>query len=280
MKTIIATSNDAGRTLYKLITKYLDNVPLSRIEKLFRKKDIKVNGIRTNQKDYTIAFNDQIEIYGLIDIKKEEAPLISSFSFKKIYEDNNILIIDKPNGIEVHSSPNCLDNQVLAYLKFKQVDSFKPSHVGRLDKETSGIMLYAKNYQALKYLNDNMENIIKTYTFKSDFNEESKDVELYLYKDEDKKRMAASFTKVPYSKLSKTHFYLESNKKYATLSSGRKHQIRVSLMKLGKPIYGDFKYGGKKAGRLMLHCLQIKFQQLEGEFKYLNELEFLSQPKW
>ncbi|EFF41770.1 RluA family pseudouridine synthase [Mycoplasmopsis alligatoris] len=280
MKKITATSNDAGRTLYKLVIKYLNNVPLSRVEKLFRKKDIKINGQRTNQKDYIIAFNDVIEIYGLIDTKKEEAPLLTSFSFKKIYEDANVLIIDKPNGIEVHSAPNCLDNQVLAYLKYKQVDSFKPSHIGRLDKETSGIMLYAKNYQALKYLNDYMENIKKTYTFKSDFNDESKEVELFLYKDEEKKRMAASFTKVPYSKLSKTHLYTESNKKYATLFSGRKHQIRVTLMKLGKPIYGDFKYGGKKAARLMLHCLQIKFVGLEGEYKYLNDLEFISQPKW
>ncbi|QKT05363.1 RluA family pseudouridine synthase [Mycoplasma sp. OR1901] len=280
MFEILATKNDSGRTIYKLIAKYLINLPKSKLESLFRKKDIKINGKRINDKTVIVQENDQIVIYGVYD-KKEKGQLFKvEQNFDVIYEDENILIVDKKIGVEVHGSDDSLDNQVLSYLKFKQVDSFKPSHVGRLDKETSGLIIYGKNYQTVKHLNDKITNFEKKYIFKSDFNEPHREIELYFSKDNLTGKIKASPKPKEGSKYSKTILYTEKNKKIAQILTGRKHQIRLTLKFLGKPIYGDIKYGGKKAERLMLHSYYLKLQNLNGDLKYLNGFEFYSLPKW
>ncbi|TDV24199.1 23S rRNA pseudouridine955/2504/2580 synthase [Mycoplasmopsis mustelae] len=278
MYEIIATENDAGRTLYKLLCKYLNNLPLSRIEKLFRKKDIKVNQNRKVTKDQVVNLGDSIVIYGVNDLKKPETFQKISYDFKIIYEDNNILIIDKKSGVVVHSETNCLDNQILSYLNYQNIDSFKPSHIGRLDKETSGLIVYAKNYATLVAFNENNHHFIKRYLFKSDFNLPYLELELYFYKQSDGKIKTSPKAKNGY-KYAKTIFYLDGNKQIAEIKTGRKHQIRLSLKYLGKPIYGDIKYGGKRANRLMLHSYYLKIDSLTGNLSYLNGFEFYSKPK-
>lgn len=173
-----------------------------------------------------------------------------------------------------------MDYKVLSYLKFKQVDSFKPSHVGRLDKETSGIILYAKTYEALRQLNEAKNLFIKKYLFLSDFSEAYREVEIYISKDIQNKKMRFSSKQTPESKYSKTILTTEGKKKYAKLLTGRKHQIRLALKSINKPIYGDRKYGGKKADRLMLHSYYLQLNGLKDELKYLNKIDFYSLPKW
>ncbi|RIV16976.1 pseudouridine synthase [Mycoplasmopsis gallopavonis] len=282
MFEILATKNDQGRTLYKLLQKYLNNLPISKLEKIFRKKDVKVNGKRTNQKDLIINENDQIIVYAVFDVQKETKINKSAGSDLNIlYEDDQILVIDKKSGIEVHGSDESLDMVVLNYLKYKQVDSFKPSHVGRLDKETSGIILYGKTYQALVALNQANAEFVKKYLFLSDFNEEKRVVELYMFKDSLSNKMKASRTPLPNSKYAKTILTFDGKRKIAELAQGgRKHQIRIALQNIGKPIYGDKRYGGKKASRLMLHSYYLKLNGLKGELSYLNKVEFYSLPKW
>ena len=164
-----ATKNDEGRTCFKYVIKVLDNVPVSRIEKLFRKKDIRVNDIRISEKDYVIKENDRIWIYGLEDNYKAPDFIEPTITFDKIFEDDNILVINKPINVAVHGEPDCLDFQVLSYLEYKKVDSFKPSHIGRLDKSTSGIIIYAKNYSTLVQINEKTGDFEKYYVMKSDF---------------------------------------------------------------------------------------------------------------
>ncbi|MGZ9797431.1 pseudouridine synthase [Mycoplasma sp. 4013] len=277
MFEISATNNDSGRTLFKLLIKYLNNVPVSRIEKLFRKKDIKVNNSRKVSKDLIINENDEIVVYGINDIFKNTFKKVS-FDLNILYEDDNILLINKQAGVVVHGDEHSLDQQVLSYLNYKQIDSFKPSHVGRLDKETSGIILYAKNYASLVALNASSINFIKKYLFKSDFNEAYKEVELYFGKQNNKIKTSVK-AKDGY-KYAKTIFSIENNKQIAQLLTGRKHQIRLSLKFLGKPIYGDIKYGGKKTPRLMLHSYYLKFTGLTGNLAYLNNFEFYAPAKW
>ncbi|MGZ9762783.1 pseudouridine synthase [Mycoplasma sp. 5912] len=277
MFEISATNNDSGRTLFKLLIKYLNNVPVSRIEKLFRKKDIKVNNSRKVSKDQIINENDEIIVYGINDIFKNTFKKVS-FDLNILYEDDNILLINKQAGVVVHGDEHSLDQQVLSYLNYKQIDSFKPSHVGRLDRETSGIILYAKNYASLVSLNASSINFIKKYLFKSDFNEAYKEVELYFSKQNNKIKTSVK-AKDGY-KYAKTIFSIENNKQIAQLLTGRKHQIRLSLKFLDKPIYGDMKYGGKKASRLMLHSYYLKFVGLSGNLSYLNNFEFYAPAKW
>ena len=163
-----ASKNDEGRTLFKFLVKNLNNVPVSAIEKVFRLKDVKVNGIKTNNKSYSVVNNDDIWIYGLEDVKKN-VTYQTKIDFKVIYEDKNILVINKPINVSMHGFNDSLDNQVLSYLNYKQTDSFIPSSIGRLDRVTSGLIIYAKTYSALVQLNNKINLHEKYYLLKSDF---------------------------------------------------------------------------------------------------------------
>ncbi|MGZ9414140.1 pseudouridine synthase [Mycoplasma sp. 5370] len=282
MRIIKATLNDEGRRLYKFIIKYFNKVPLSKIEKLFRLKDIKINGKRSNDKKYIIRVNDEIQVYGLNEEKINQEFTTTNNSKEKnfsiIFEDKNILIVNKEENIAIHSEDNCLDLQILKYLNFKQKDSFIPSHIGRIDKKTSGIVIYAKNYKALVELKEKQKKFEKIYIFKSDIKIDNKFTSsLFLEKDETKQKMKVVKNS---NILAITEFFSENSKKYARLITGKKHQIRVTLSHLGFPIYGDTKYGGKKNFRVFLHSHRIKFKDLSGDLSYLNDKEFISYPKW
>ncbi|WP_429980822.1 pseudouridine synthase, partial [Mycoplasmopsis bovis] len=117
--------------------------------RIFREKDIKVNGIRTNDKQYKLQLGDVITVYGISEIAKPEKKNTANINFKVIYEDKNLLIVDKATNIAMHSEENCLDDQIHKYLNFKKTSSFVPASIGRIDKKTSGLVVYAKNYKTL-----------------------------------------------------------------------------------------------------------------------------------
>lgn len=273
-----ATKNDEGRTCFKYIIKVLDNVPVSRIEKLFRKKDVRINDIRISEKDYEIKENDRIWIYGLEDGVKISEEIEQSITFDKIFEDDNILVINKPINIAVHGEDNCLDFQVLSYLNYKKVDSFKPSHIGRLDKSTSGLIIYAKNYSTLVQMNEKTGDFEKYYVMKSDFPYEKEHFVLYSKYDKRTKRYKLS-SELPGEKM-ETVFFTQGNKKYARIITGKKHQIRVTLQYLGFPIKGDRRYGGDYGKRVFLHSNKVVFHNLKNDLEYLNGTMFVSEAKW
>ena len=257
-KTLIAKNNDVNRSLFKYLVIMLNNVPISRIEKLFRLKDIKVNGIRTNDKQYKLKLGDEIIVYGLNDLFKENIESKVEINFSVIYEDKNLLIIDKAKNIAIHSEENCLNEQVLKYLNYKKNSSFVPSSIGRLDKKTSGLILYAKNYKTLVEFEEKQKYFDKVYQFVSDYN-------------------------IPDSKFgvqAKTAFWIDGNRKYAQILTGKKHQIRVTLQNMGFPILGDTKYGGKRARRMFLHSYSITFHNLSEDFSEYNEQIFICSPHW
>lgn len=274
---INATKNDEGRILFKFLVKYLNNVPISAIEKLFRLKNIKLNGKKTNNKAYRIQAGDEIFVYG---IEEARVDVLSNtiIKFKIIYEDQNILVIDKPINVSMHGFVDSLDQQVLTYLKFKQVDSFKPASIGRLDRVTSGLIIYAKNYKALVQLNDKVNKFEKYYQLKSDFPWIKKEVKFYGRKNLKTYEMEL-FDNPPGVEM-KTIFFRDKNKKYAKIITGKKHQIRLTLKHLFYPIYGDRKYGGKFDQRVYLHSYKIVFNSLENELEYLNGTQFICDIKW
>jgi len=185
-----ATKNDAGRSILKFMQKLFKDVPKSRLERTFRQKDLKINGKRINDKKYIIQEGDEIVIYGLYTETEKKSNIKANITFKAVFEDKNILIVEKKPGIKVHDDKDSLDNQVLTYLKFEQVDSFVPSHVGRLDKQTSGLMMYGKTYEAVRQLNEASEKIKKIYEFKSDL-EQDITTEYKMTHDEDYHREKA-----------------------------------------------------------------------------------------
>ncbi|CAM9096932.1 RluA family pseudouridine synthase [Mycoplasma todarodis] len=274
MKTFIATAQDQGRTLLKFLIKLMPDVPAARIEKLFRKKDIKVNGKRSLKKNYEIQEGDEVIVYG-IDTEGVKQPKFAKPNFEVIFEDDNILVVNKPVDVAIHSEKRCLDDQVLTYLNWENTDSFTPSHIGRIDKVTSGLVIYGKTYEALRQLKMNQGSFEKIYRFQSDLDQDL-ETEYLIGHDERKQRMCIH----PKGNMAKTKFWKEKNKQYAQIFTGRKHQIRVSLAKLGFPIYGDIKYGGRQEYRVFLHSFSTTLNGLDGELKYLNNRKFVCKPKW
>ncbi len=284
MHKFVAHKNDGGRKLIKYISSLFKDLPEGRIYKLLRQKCVKINGKRITDSNHIINEGDEVVIYGI----KEQATIYIydvglQLDSKIIYEDDNILIINKKAGKVVHGELLCLDNQVLSYLKFKQNSSFKPSHVGRLDKWTSGLIVYAKNYKALRELNDKIGFFDKIYTLKSDYNGGDNVVSAYIHHDEKMQKMIV--TKNPAglnNQIVKTKIYVDSNKLYAQLLTGRKHQIRATMEYLGYPIYGDIKYGWRKKTnkRIYLHSYKLGFNNLSSPLEYLNGREFECNEDW
>ncbi|AZG68675.1 RluA family pseudouridine synthase [Mycoplasma struthionis] len=272
-----AKKDDINRILFKYIIKICDNVPVSRIERIFRQKDIKVNGKRINDKQYKIQLGDEIEIYGITEVSKPKEQNVSKINFKVIFEDKNLLIIDKAVNIAMHSEENSLDNQVLKYLNYKKTSSFRPASIGRIDKKTSGLVVYAKNYATLVEFENKQAEFEKVYQFVSDFNEELLDITVRLKKDIKNEKMVVDPN---FGVKAHTIFYKEGNRKYAKILTGRKHQIRATLAYLRYPILGDLKYNGKFAKRLYLHSYSVTFHGLSEEFNEYNDQMFISHPKW
>ncbi|MDC8927318.1 RluA family pseudouridine synthase [Metamycoplasma hyosynoviae] len=276
-KTFKAKNNDINRSLFKYLVRMLDNVPISCIEKLFREKDIKINGKRTNDKQYKLQLDDEIIVYGLSDIQKELQHNSSQINFSVIYEDKNLLIVDKHYDIAMHSEENCLNDQVLKYLNYKKTSSFIPSSIGRIDKKTSGLVVYAKNYKTLVEFEEKQNHFEKIYQFVSDFQESYKEVTVRLKKDIKNEKMVVDEN---FGVKAKTIFKIEGNRKYAQILTGKKHQIRATLEYLKAPILGDLKYGGKRARRMFLHSYSITFKNLGEDFEEYNNQTFICHPHW
>lgn len=278
MKKIVltATKNDETRKLIKFLESMFSEISYNFLHSILRKKDVKVNDKRTNNPQLILHENDIITIFGLdeTDLTLKNIQDVE-ITFEKVYEDENILVVDKPYGLTVHDGIDNLDNQVLKYLEFSKNSSFTPSHIGRLDKETSGLMLYAKNYQTLKYLNQNKNKILKKYELITDLDNDLV-ARVWLVHDETTQRMKVitkqQIKNYHNAKMAITKFKVfQSGYATAILETGRKHQIRATLAYLNHPILGDKKYGGENFYRLCLHCYELVFLELDGELDYLNK---------
>ncbi|WP_051586204.1 RluA family pseudouridine synthase [Mycoplasmopsis lipofaciens] len=273
----------AGMKILNVIKKVLPNSSLNEIYKKFRKKDIKINNKRVKDFNILVKNGDCVEIYTYKPIKFIENELNEvSLNFTIIYEDSNILIINKPNGFSVHGEKNSIDNQVKKYLNTNSNSLFKPSHVGRLDKETSGIMIYAKNHTSLVELNKKINDFEKIYAFKSDYNGENVFLNIEILKNKETNYLSCKLAdqKSQETRIAKTQIFKKNNKYFARILTGKKHQIRLSLQFLGFPIWGDKKYNGIKKDRLYLHCYSLTFQNLNNDLKYLNNKKIISKIPW
>lgn len=279
----ICNKNDKGRTLYKTSLKIFSNLPISKIEKMFRLKEIKVNNARTNDKKMILQENDEIIFYCHYDNNKnvENTKNNTNSILQIIYEDQNILIINKENNISMHGFFNSLDMLVLNYLNIDFNSTFKPSHIGRLDKETSGLVIYAKNYSTLRFLQEN-KLFEKTYILKNDFPLPfNKEIKNRILIQENNKSVLVYPYDANLGKEAKTIFFTKDSVIYAQITTGRKHQIRATAASLGYPIYGDIKYNGIPSNRLYLHCFKLKFNEKinNEELNYLSNKEFQANPK-
>lgn len=271
MKSIKITKNESEQRLDRFLLKYLNNTTRSNIYKLIRKKLIKVNGSRTKE-DYFIKEEDVIEIFLQDDtieslMKEYEAVKPDKLGLEIVFEDENILIVNKPKGLLTHPDKdeykNTLSTIVQYYLADFCTKTFRPAPVHRLDKNTSGLIIFAKTYESLKKYNELMrDRQIKKYYICLVKGNLTKDGEVkgYLIKDEEKNKVQILKSHVDDSKFCHTKYKpLKRFERYTLveveLLTGRSHQIRASMALIGHPIVGDVKYGGDKIGDITSQLL-------------------------
>lgn len=288
----------------KYIRNWLKQAPLGFIYKAFRKKDVKVNG-HWVKKDAILQEGDVLRVYVtdaqfnefLLPRKAEKKDL----PYPIVYEDKDVLIVNKPSGVMVvgdgKETQKTLAKEMVDYLYFKgeyspNSGAFVPSPAHRIDRNTSGLVLFGKNDAALKALTllfKNRENISKTYLalVKGDLKNPGK-VDKPLRKDPTKGLVSVC----PIEKGGKEAITLyKPVKNYdgytlieLELLTGRTHQIRVHMASIGYPLVGDGKYGDFETNRLFkakcrlshqfLHASKISFGKVENAIKGLSEKTF------
>lgn len=289
MKEIKITKANEGQRIDKYIRKYLNDAPLSFIYKIFRKKDVKVNGVRIKE-NYILQENDIVQIY---ISEAQYSELTSSYklievepNFDIAYEDENILVIYKNRGLLVIGDEkekiNTLHNQALTYLYRKNEfdpnkrENYLPSPLHRLDRNTGGLVIFAKNLKTSQVLSEalkNHEQIKKSYIALVDgIIEKDGKIELSLLKDESTNTVIVSKEGdycLTYYKPIKT--YKNCTLVEVLLATGRSHQIRAHFKAIGHPIIGDKKYG--KTGINKIFKSQFNF---ENQFLFASKLEFFN----
>lgn len=306
MKEVIVPKASAGQKAEKFVKKYLSEAPLGYIYKAFRKKDIKVNG-HWVKKDFILSEGDVLRIYvtdqQLEDFRKPRPAEKKPFPYPIVYEDENVLIVDKPKGLLVYGDKTgvreTLGNAVLDYLYLKgeydpDSPSFTPSPAHRLDRNTSGLVVYGKTDAGLKALTDLFKTRIgieKRYLalVLGDV-EKDGEVNKPLKKDSFSGRVSVC----PLSEGGKTaltkYYVKERFGNYTLLElelvTGRTHQIRVHMASIGHPVVGDEKYGDfascrevKKLTGLdsqFLHAYSLHFDAMQGVLEPLSNQTFVA----
>ena len=309
VKEFSVGKNDAGQRLDRFVAKTIPLLPASLLQKSLRLKRIKLNG-RPAKRDARVAEGDTVQAYLADEFfeqpREENAYLkVATPSLNILYEDENILLADKRPGVAVHPHDGAeygktLIDQIQAYLYQKgewrprESGSFTPALCNRIDRNTGGIVIAAKNAQALRILNEKIRTreLDKRYLCITLGTPRPAEGELirYLIKDEKHNLVRAYRKPVSGGKTAVTRYrVLRSTGKLSLteveLETGRTHQIRACFADAGFPLLGDGKYGRGEQNRaygetrqcLYAYKLRFCFETDAEALQYLNGKTFRAQ---
>lgn len=307
MQEIIIRETEQGQRLDKFLLKYLNTAPKSFVYKMLRKKNIKVNDKKAEGSE-VLQVGDNVKLFlsdETINNFREIAEVdVTVKSIEIVFEDENILIMNKPVGALVHpdesTKTDTMTERMYKYLYNKgeydpkESMGFKPAICNRLDINTSGIIVCGKNLQSVQELNYIFkEKLVDKYYVTLVKGEVSKSgvIKGYHTKNTTTNEVKVSLHKTPNSKEVITEYMpMKSNGEYSLLTlkliTGKSHQIRASLKEIKRPIVGDRKYGDKEVNEFfrkkygisnqMLHAESIAFMNKEGCLAYLYDKEFVA----
>ena len=264
------------------------DLPQSLIEKIIRLNKIKINRKKIKS-SYRVQSGDIIEVYDISRFKVNDRPKILKYKPSRkevdIYDDyilennENFIVINKPTGIAVQSGTKSFKNIIDVLKDTKYFENTKPYIVHRLDKETSGVLIVAKNREYAQLFTSlfRIRKIHKTYiaiTYGKVSNLINTLTDDLVSYDNDKKIVQKAISHLKVLKLSNDYSYVELNP-----ITGRKHQLRKQLYNIGNPIIGDDKYflnrradkTKMKSKNLMLHAYKIKFMIKNVQYNFKAE---------
>lgn len=307
MQELIINRNDDGQRIDRFLLKYLNEAPRSFIFKMLRKKNIKLNNKKAAPEDLVYE-GDKVQIYLSDDtiekFKKDIDIKQISMKLNIVYEDENIIAMNKRAGILSHSSENNREENIVDgmvnYLintgeySPRREHNFIPGICNRLDRNTSGVIIGGKNYESMKSLNESMREYKIGRFYKTIVRGKiDREFELvdYIIKDEveNKVKIVGEHTRGAKKIITRIK-PLKSNGDYTMLEieliTGRTHQIRIHLSSINHPIIGDRKYGDSKVNRYFkekynlsdqyLHGYKISFIEPRGNLEYLKGEEIVA----
>lgn len=310
MENIRITQNEENQRLDRFLRKYLKNASLSYIYKAIR-KDVKVNGKR-GKEDQILYEGDEVSIYmseeEIQSFQKRKDRPQGKRQFRIAYEDDNVLVVEKPFGLLTHGDitekKNTLANQVLGYLieEGKYVPrierTFVPSPVNRLDRNTTGLVIFGKNASSLIALNKMIRErtAIKKYYWTivagemktplvlRDFMEKDRQTNIVTVRSNEEELVKGKVMETRATPLAVSRGYTLVE---VELITGRTHQIRAHLAKEGFPVIGDPKYGKASVNKVMwdkfqlgtqlLHAARLEFVGSDGPLASMKGTKIVSQ---
>lgn len=274
LRTLHIENKDNGKKLITFLTNSFPSLSLNYVYKALRKKDIKLNGKRISD-NIVLHTSDILEIY----ITDEVLFGTENLTIPSIYEDDNIVVFNKPSNLEVTG-----ENSLTSIMKMKY-EFLEPCH--RIDRNTLGLVLFAKNSESLNILLNKFKiNEIEKHYIACTYGKilkNSDTINSYLFKDRkkalvyisDKPKKAYIPIKTSYTVLKKHNMVSLLD---VTLHTGKTHQIRAQLSHIGLPIIGDGKYGSYEINKkfnvstqlLCSYSLKFDFKSDSGKLNYLS----------
>ena len=305
MRELTVGKNDAGQRLDRFVSKSLPLLPSALLQKYIRLKRIKCNGQRA-QRDRRLAEGDVLQLYindEFFDQPREDNVFLTLFkpSLDIVYEDENLMLLNKRPGLVVHADEtekvNTLINHIQAYLYQKREwnprweNAFTPALCNRIDRNTGGLVIAAKNAETLRIINEKIRDreIEKRYLCITlgRPRPEKGTISCFLLKDEKNNAVRVYHKPVPGGKTAVTHYETlatrgELSLVEVRLETGRTHQIRASFADMGCPLLGDGKYGrgdvnrryGETRQALYAYRLTFDFPTDAGLLDYLRGRSF------